>query len=61
MTKMIKKLVGRPESAIPTKQINVRMSLSKLENSKLKERIKYTSFSQYVNSLIDADLLKEEK
>lgn len=51
-----KKTAGRPESAIPTKQINVRMALSKLENSKLKERIKYTSFSQYVNSLIDADL-----
>lgn len=47
---------GRPESAEPTKQINVRMKLSKLSDPKLQERIKYLSFSQYVNSLIDADL-----
>lgn len=47
---------GRPETAEPTKQINVRMKISKLDDSRLRDRIKYLSFSQYVNSLIDADL-----
>lgn len=53
-TKEVKQ--GRPQTAEPTKQINVRMKLSKLDDSRLKDRIKYLSFSQYVNSLIDADL-----
>ena len=50
------KKVGRPESAVPTKQINVRMAISKLEDPRLQEKIKYTSFSNYVNSLIDNDI-----
>lgn len=49
---------GRPETAEPTKQINVRMKLSKLEDPRLIEKTKYLSFSQYVNSLIDSDLNK---
>lgn len=53
-TKQVK--LGRPETAEPTKQVNVRMKISKMEDPRLKDKIKYLSFSQYVNSLIDSDL-----
>jgi len=54
---MEKTNAGRPMSAEPTKQINVRVRLSKLQNPRLQEKIKYTSFSNYVNSLIDNDIM----
>ncbi|MDF3076154.1 MAG: hypothetical protein K0S09_43 [Sphingobacteriaceae bacterium] len=46
---------GRPIKASKTKQMNVRVEIAKLESDKMKERTKYMSFSQYVNSLIDKD------
>lgn len=50
------KKLGRPEIQEPTKQVNVRMRISKLSDERLIEKTKYMSFSQYVNSLIDSDL-----
>lgn len=52
------KKAGRPESTDPTKQVNVRIKISKLQDQRLIDKTKYMSFSQYVNSLIDADLVK---
>jgi len=54
---MKKSKAGRPASTEQTKQINVRVRLSKLEDPRLQNKIKYTSFSNYVNSLIDNDLI----
>lgn len=51
------KTLGRPSTAAPTKQINVRMKISKMEDPRLQAKIKYTSFSNYVNSLIDNDIM----
>jgi len=53
-----KNTVGRPtiEKDPKRKQMNVMVSGSTQENEKFKERVKYMSFSAYVNSLIDADL-----
>lgn len=52
------KKVGRPEieKDPKRKQMNVMVSGDMQENEKFKERIKYMSFSAYVNSLIDADI-----
>lgn len=54
------KKVGRPEieKDPKRKQMNVMVSGKTQENELFKERIKYMSFSNYVNSLIDADLAR---
>lgn len=55
MTKIKK---GRPtiEKDPKRKQMNVMVSGEVQENETFKERVKYMSFSAYVNSLIDNDL-----
>lgn len=55
MTKIKK---GRPtiEKDPKRKQMNVMVSGEVQENEKFKERVKYMSFSSYVNSLIDNDI-----
>lgn len=55
---MKSKKIGRPtiEKDPKRKQMNVMVSGDTQENEKFKDRIKYMSFSQYVNSLIDNDL-----
>lgn len=52
--------VGRPtiEKDPKRKQMNVMVSGTTQDNKNFKERLKYMSFSNYVNSLIDADLSK---
>lgn len=51
--------VGRPtvEKDPLAKQMNVMVSGSTQENETFKLRTKYMSFSAYVNSLIDKDLI----
>lgn len=53
-----KNTVGRPtiDKDPKRKQMNVMVSGKTQDNELFKERIKYMSFSSYVNSLIDADL-----
>lgn len=52
------KKVGRPtkEKDPLAKQMNVMLSGETQQSDVFKERVKYMSFSQYVNSLIDNDL-----
>lgn len=54
---MKKTKAGRPKTGVPTVQKNVTMAVVKMEDPRLKDKIKYTSFSNYVNSLIDNDLM----
>lgn len=58
---MKKEKLGRPtiEKDPKRKQMNVMISGSTQENETFKERVKYMSFSAYVNSLIDADINKQ--
>jgi len=58
MTKIKK---GRPTIAKDPKrkQMNVMLSGDVQESEIFKERVKYMSFSAYVNSLIDKDLSNE--
>lgn len=57
---MKNKKLGRPEieKDPKRKQMNVMVSGKTQDNELFKERIRYMSFSQYVNSLIDADLAR---
>lgn len=50
--------LGRPtiEKDPKRKQMNVMVSGEVQENETFKERVKYMSFSSYVNSLIDNDI-----
>lgn len=54
---LFNKYKGRPKTGVPTVQKNVTMAVVKMEDPRLKDKIKYTSFSNYVNSLIDNDLM----
>lgn len=55
---MKKEKLGRPtiEKDPKRKQMNVMVSGATQDNANFKERVKYMSFSNYVNSLIDADI-----
>ena len=55
---MKNKTVGRPkkEKDLIAKQFNVTLSGEVQSNEIFKERTKFMSVSQYVNSLIDKDL-----
>lgn len=53
-----KNTVGRPtiEKDPKRKQMNVMVSGELQDDDRFKERLKYMSFSNYVNKLIDADI-----